>query len=126
MRAWETDHVTTTIVIDRKKRERGNYHNDLPGAAAQIPNLHISELGDKKMSSILKGLILVGLLLFAYFNCLSNLKHNYFKAQRSLKRTSEYYVHCHEQCFNQREVNLAFDYITCKIECNEHFRRIFE
>jgi len=78
------------------------------------------------MSSILKGLILVGLLLFAYFNCLSNLKRNYFKAQKSLQRTSEHYVQCREQCFNQREVNLAFDYITCKIECNEHFRRIFE
>jgi len=115
-------------VTDRKKRERegGNYPNGLPGAAAQIPNLHISELGDKKMSSILKGLILVGLLLFAYFNCLSNLKQNYFKAQKSLKRTSEQYLRCQEQCLNQREANLSFDYITCKTKCNEHFRRIFD
>ena len=78
------------------------------------------------MSSILKGLILVGLLLFAYFNCLSNLKQNYLKAQRSLKRTSENYVRCQNQCFDQRESNLHFDYITCKSECNKYFRQIFD
>jgi len=66
------------------------------------------------MSSILKGLILVGLLLFAYFTCLRNLKSNYLKAQTTLKRTSENYITCCKHCLNEYILLQKFDYTACK------------